>query len=320
MRTNILFLFIFFFAVVSCKKKENPFDPGANVDFSPKNVTAQIVSPYVLKLNWEIPITVIDEIRIDRKENDGEWINNIAPNLGNASTSWIDYYCKPNTNYSYRIYAIAGVNTSDYSIVTKKTSTGNPTGTFTDNRDGRIYKWVQIGNQVWMAENLAYIPFVCPAEEVCGIWVAFYNGNDISEAKSTDYYQTYGCLYDWTNAKQVCPEGWHLPSIDEWFEMLNYLGGSSIAGDKLRETSREHWSDYLLITSTTNESGFTAFAGGYASQVWMIGYHGMGSHAYFWTSDGDVNFADYYLIDNTPVVKKGYDEIIFGYSIRCIRD
>jgi uncharacterized protein (TIGR02145 family) len=306
-------------ATASCsKEKDNPFDPNADVDFSPTNIIATIVSPYVIKLQWDISSTSIDGFKIDKKTGTGSWVTDIALNLGNTTTSWTDYNCQPNTEYVYRIYAIAGNNTSEFKTITKTTTAGNSTGTFTDSRDGKTYKWVKIGSQTWMAENLAYIPYVCPPEDTCGIWVAGYNGTNVNNAKSHNGYN-YGCLYNWNTAKNICPPGWHLPSDDEWYQLINYLGGSNIAGDKMRETGREHWS-YYSNNFSTNESGFTAFAGGYSSPEWIVGFHGFNSHAYFWTSTGHTTYAYYYQIDNTPKVSQKYDKMIYGYSVRCVKD
>ena len=266
-------------AVVSCKKKENPFDPEANVDFSPKNITVQILSPYVLKLNWEIPNTIMDGIKIDRKEDNGEWINNIAPNLGNNSTSWTDYYCKPNTNYAYRLYAIAGNNVSDYTTVIKKTPEGNPNGTFTDARDGKTYKWVQIGSQMWMSENLAYIPYVCMPSDSGGIWVLDYYGQNVSEAILTQEYQSFGCLYNWEMANSIAPEGWHLPTKEEWNLLFNYVGGINIAASKLMAAGNYYWS----YNTSLNESGFTALPGG-DKLTPNFGNSFQGGSALFWAA------------------------------------
>ena len=81
--------------------------------------------------------------------------------------------------------------------------------TFTDPRDGHVYKTVRIGEQTWMAENLAYKP------GSGNYWVYDSNPNNISK---------YGYLYDWETAKTVAPSGWHLPSSKEWEALEDYIG------------------------------------------------------------------------------------------------
>ncbi|MEA2043125.1 MAG: FISUMP domain-containing protein, partial [Bacteroidota bacterium] len=83
-------------------------------------------------------------------------------------------------------------------------------GTFKDKRDGKTYKWVRIGNQVWMAENLAYKP------GSGNYWA--YDDKQSNVAK-------YGYLYDWKTAKNACPNGWHLPTKQEFETLLNNYGG-----------------------------------------------------------------------------------------------
>ena len=106
-------------------------------------------------------------------------------------------------------------------------------GTFTDPRDGQQYEWVQIGGQVWMAENLNY-----DQDSYGNDW---YYGND------TSLGDVYGRLYDWPAVMQgagssnnnpsgiqgVCPDGWHVPSDEEWKELEIQLGMSSFQADAL---------------------------------------------------------------------------------------
>ena len=92
-------------------------------------------------------------------------------------------------------------------------------GTFTDARDGRVYAWVKIGSQTWMAENLKF-------NAKTGSWA--YNNDTANLA-------VYGRLYNWKTAQTSCPKGWHVPSDKEWGALIKTLGGNDEAGLKMVE-------------------------------------------------------------------------------------
>jgi len=100
-------------------------------------------------------------------------------------------------------------------------------GAITDLRDGNTYRTVQIGAQCWLAENLKYLPAVCPATTApdgsAFCYVYDYQGHGVAEAKSTASYQNYGVLYNWSAARASCPPGWHLPSDAEWSQLTDFL-------------------------------------------------------------------------------------------------
>lgn len=106
------------------------------------------------------------------------------------------------------------------------TLTAQETGTFTDQRDGKVYKTVKIENQIWMAENFAYSPY---STDYGGPGVKWPNGNVFN-------VPTYGCLYNWKAAIEFCPNGWHMPSDAEWTTLVNNLGGEGVAYHKLTES------------------------------------------------------------------------------------
>jgi hypothetical protein len=101
------------------------------------------------------------------------------------------------------------------------------TDTLTDPRDGATYQTVQIGAQCWLAENLRYLPAVCPATTTpdgsAFYYVYDYQGYNVEEAKATANYRNYGVLYNWPAALAACPPGWHLPSDAEWSELTDFL-------------------------------------------------------------------------------------------------
>ena len=164
---------------------------------------------------------------------------------------------------------------------------------FSDIRDGNQYETVIIGEQCWMAENLAYLPVVSSAFEgstdEAYYYVNGYNGNNVAEAKSTDNYRTYGVLYNWNAANISCPKGWHLPSDEEWKILEKHLGmSSSDADDTWWRSSGDvgiklkSISGWKYDLNGDNSSGFKALPGGNRAPkglVLMVGYG-----ASFWSS------------------------------------
>jgi len=101
-------------------------------------------------------------------------------------------------------------------------------GTFTDSRDGKTYKWVEIGKQTWMAENLNYNAEGSKCYGEGGM--AWIDGNKItlSEEEAQANCEKYGRLYDWDMSMSACPSGWHLPRDSEWDILLEATGGERV--------------------------------------------------------------------------------------------
>lgn len=115
-------------------------------------------------------------------------------------------------------------------------------GEFVDSRDNHSYQTVKIGKQEWLAENFAYLPYVCPSDSAnCGVWVYNYSGTNISQAKETAEYKNYGGLYSWAAAQELAPAGWHLPSDEEWKALETHLGiaASDLDGEAWRGSNNE---------------------------------------------------------------------------------
>jgi len=172
---------------------------------------------------------------------------------------------------------------------------------FVDSRDGKVYKTVQIGDQVWMAENLNY------ASEKPG--AIFSNSAMLSDV--------FGRLYCWEIAQEVCPDGWHLPSDDEWLILAAKLGGEDIAGSKMKEIST-YW--VSLNEEASNESGFSALPGGYLEDPQDSSFPFMGEMGFFWTTNeksGSKAWFRYVKYDGN-LLKAGNGDKQFGMSVRCL--
>ena len=175
-----------------------------------------------------------------------------------------------------------------------------------------------------MAENLAYLPDVYPPEEYSSVdpvnYVYGYTFYDTAEAKASPYYETYGVLYNWTSAIQYCPDGWHLPSREEWQQLIDFLGGESVAGGKLKEAGVIHWDE--PNTGADNSSGFTALPGGTYFYNTGNQFYGEGSLTYWWSSEGVSSDTVYIcgLSYDKATIRWVTDVTHNGNSIRCIRD
>lgn len=195
--------------------------------------------------------------------------------------------------------------------------------------DGRIYKVVQIGEQMWMAENLAYLPLDTPRYSTRfrpGCYIYGYHGSKINEAKSTDYYNTYGVLYAWSTALVVCPSGWHLSSDEEWKTLEKTLGMSvpdadststrysGSVGAKLKSSN-----GWLENGNGNNSSGFDMFPGG--GRIYSGSEVGLGTIAVFWTASTYANFPwQRSLRSNDSGVYRDINHTGCGFSVRCIKD
>ena len=209
------------------------------------------------------------------------------------------------------------------------------TGTFTDKRDGHEYKWVKIGYQLWMAENLAYLPAVRPPSSESYTtryyYVYDFSGKKAKKAKASANYSTYGVLYNWpaamngatssnTNPSKVqgvCPSGWHLPSDAEWKQLIDFIssdGYNGTEGTALKATSG--WK----YTKCTDNYGFSALPGGSRAIYGSfdgLGYNGMWLSA----TERDSTLAGRcYLSHFKDDVNLFYYYKDAGYSVRCVKD
>jgi uncharacterized protein (TIGR02145 family) len=208
-------------------------------------------------------------------------------------------------------------------------------GSFTDPRDGHEYRTIRIGNQVWMAENLAWLPGVSSqdtgSDTLGHCYVYGYDGSDIGTAKNHPNYAHYGVLYNWLAAVNACPPGWHLPSDEEWkilekFEGMNRLDAerlnfgdrsSGSVGTKLK--SGAEWGDG---DNGKNTHGFTALPGGYRG--FDGGFFDLGDYASFWSStegrDKIYALARYLDYNCGGVFRTNYSYKRGGLSVRCLKD
>ncbi|MBR2196974.1 MAG: fibrobacter succinogenes major paralogous domain-containing protein [Fibrobacter sp.] len=168
-----------------------------------------------------------------------------------------------------------------------------------DARDGKTYKTVKIGEQVWMAENLNYKT----ENSYC------YKDNEANCAK-------YGRLYGWDAAKSACPAGWHLPSMSEFYALIGAVGGDDVAGKKLKSTSGR-----LDNGNGDDVFGFSALPAGIRKGDGDY-YDGEGNVMRFWSSSEGGGGEAYFMqldYDGDGAYLFSYVRN-WGYSVRCLKD
>jgi len=204
---------------------------------------------------------------------------------------------------------------------------------------GRNYSTVKIGNQIWMEENLAFLPEISPYNKKSYTepyyYVYAYRGANLSDAKATPYYAKLGVLYNWEAARISCPAGWHLPSIQEWDILTDYLYenyfGYGGRGDRIAKSlaSRTDWNTSGVHASVgnnllyNNSTGFNAVAAGYHISFGSY-FMSRNSHSAFWTSDpySTTEAWQIGLSYDTNIPYKGsmYSLRYDGLSVRCLKD
>ncbi len=217
-----------------------------------------------------------------------------------------------------------GYSGKDGTVVTTGIPTQDSTVAFTfiPCSDGTSnYLTVQIGKQIWMANNLNTSHLTDGGYFALGPVVADLTPAYCYYNASPEAYGGYGALYNWfaVNTGKLCPTGWHVPSDYEWNNLIIYLGSNIlIRGGKLKETGIMHW--IYPNYAATNEVGFTALPGGCYRESH---YWSMGLGAYWWTSDPvpGGSFSDYFnLFNDTGNIYSGHTTRDVYYSVRCIKD
>ncbi len=193
--------------------------------------------------------------------------------------------------------------------------------------DNNNYATVQIGTQIWMAENLKTtkynngisIPNVVDNLAWNNLTTPAYCWYDNNQSL---YGNTYGALYNWftVNTGNLCPLGWHVPDSNECNQLATYLGGYSIAGGKLKETGLTHWIN--PNTGATNETGFTALPAGLRYAVGSFSFDGITNEGYWWSSSEYDYYNSIYILvyeDMEKLGKYGFYRR-YGISVRCLKN
>lgn len=181
--------------------------------------------------------------------------------------------------------------------------------------DGNSYNYNQIGNQLWITENLSTKKYrngdPIPQVQDSSLWSNLNSG-------AWCYYDgdsSKGILYNWpaiNDVRGLTPIGWHVPTDSDVSVLSNYLGGDSIAGGKMK--SIVNW---LAPNSfASNESGFSGTPGGYRAH--HSGYFGLyGIQGWWWCS---TQASAFNLQNNSGALIRMTAHESYGFSVRCIKD
>jgi len=183
----------------------------------------------------------------------------------------------------------------------------NAIGSFTDNRDGKTYSTVQIGNQIWMSENLDYAG----------------NGGVYFKNASSPPFAKAGRLYTWQQAMVATPSGWHLPTQEEWEVLTTTVGGCPTAGKHLKATNG--WKPFKEKSGNSIDSngldtyGFAALPGG----LYKLNntFSGLGSSGYWWSAtEIRSTHAQYRYMHYADSVHLENGDKSRLFSVRCLKD
>lgn len=204
------------------------------------------------------------------------------------------------TEYHVRAFADNGISITygeTFSTTTLSTYI-NDTGFIIDSRDGITYNWVEIGDQRWFSQNLI-----------------FQDGLDINSYIETPYGLVYG-------VPPNCPDGWHMPSEEEWNQLIEFVGGNQVAGGILKETGIDNW--IAPNTGANNTAGFFALPAGYAivsgGSTWEnVELENLNKTASFWTDNSSIKVFQIRW-DQESIGTTFYGNGTIWSSCRCVKD
>ena len=231
--------------------------------------------------------------------------------IGNLSHSI--FSLEQNETYYYRIFATNSIGTALGEVESFRTNEYTYVeGELLDIRDNKTYKTVKIGGQVWMAENLA-----------C------YAGKDIIDWDYNDEnkFSKYGRLYPWEVAKNICPDGWHLPSDSEWEQLAKTI--STLKGPYSKQGERGDWLEvgkHLKARTGwpkrngTDDFNFKALPGGFLGDLGFDYF--IGSDGYWWSSTESSQSEAWcrWLSDLGFTFMRLHYPKHYYFSVRCVKN
>jgi uncharacterized protein (TIGR02145 family) len=253
------------------------------------------------------------------------WISNPEQSLFSGG----DGRLQPGTTYYVRAFATNGAG-NGYGEQKSFTTTQPSTNPSTD-VDGNSYNTVTIGAQVWMKENLKVSKYrngdPIPTNLTDTDWQNTTSGAYVIYNNDAANNTTYGKLYNWytvADNRGLCPTGWHVPSDAEWTTLENFLGGSSVAGGKMKSTGTIQagtglWQDPNADAS--NSSGFTGHPGGLCAE--NLNFYNIDKNGYWWSSTEGYSSNAWLrgLFDFVgSSVRNLFGDKRGGFSVRCLRD
>ena len=173
---------------------------------------------------------------------------------------------------------------------------------FTDPRDSKTYKTVEVEGQTWMAENLNYN---APGSRCYG--------NKLENCTK------YGRLYDWATAKEACPLGWHLPSDADWQKLLDFTGGEDSTGYRLK--AKVGWNGYKEQSGNGADNyGFSALPSGNSYHQDKFRYAGNSGHWWSATEYNTSRAYRHYMYYNKNEVDRYHSDKTLLLSVRCVQN
>jgi len=166
-----------------------------------------------------------------------------------------------------------------------------------DSRDNKQYKTVKIGTQLWMAENLNFVT----------------DNGSYCHDNNSDNCLKYGRLYEYETASFSCPDGWHLPTMDDWNLLFDFL--ETDEGTKMKSIE-----DWPRGGNGTNTSGFNALPASYYTEYGE--FMALGAYAFFWadTQNDATTSWSILLSYNREIAEKNFYNKANAFSVRCLKN
>ena len=200
--------------------------------------------------------------------------------------------------------------------------------------DGNEYEVIKIGEQYWMAENLRVTRYKngveIPKVTNNNIWYNLSSGAYSIYENDSSYANIYGYLYNWyavNNENNIAPEGWHVPTNEDWEELANYISDSNGGYSMYNQYSWNNIGKHLKSnfgwkygSVGTDDYGFTSLPAGYLEEQ---GYYGaLGFVTYFWSSDESTTDNSWFRSVNfhDDIFECYWRDKNWGFSVRCIKD